>query len=123
MVSNCPDKQQDATYTEGDLSLSGSTRLQTTPSYGAMSDTHYYNNKRWYLQGLLTNYPFDPKRADHPQLSLDASSGKATVPSVSGGAPTIDLQYARGVLYGQYFSTGEMYVITLKQVPGQPNLR
>jgi hypothetical protein len=54
MVSNCPDKNQDVSYTEGDLSLVGSIHLQTTVSHGEMSDTHYYNNKRWSKQGSFT---------------------------------------------------------------------
>jgi hypothetical protein len=68
------------------------------------------------------SYPFDPSGADHPKLTLDAATGKATVPSVvsPGLLVTIDLEYAHGVLYGQYSGTGEMFVITLKQVPGQP---
>jgi hypothetical protein len=121
MVSNCPDKNQDASYTEGDLALVGSTHLQTAMTHGEMSDTHYYNNKRWSKQGSFTTYPFDPTGADHPKLALDAATGKATVPSVAspGSLVTIDLEYAHGVLYGQYSGTGEMFVITLKKVPGQ----
>jgi hypothetical protein len=117
MVSNCPDKQQDAGYTEtdqNDLSLVGKTQLQTT------GDTHYYNNKRWG-PGFST-YPFDPKVADHPKLTLDAATGQATVPSgvFPGALVTIDLQYAHGVLYGQASRTDEMFVITLTQQPGRP---
>jgi hypothetical protein len=118
MVSNCPDKQQDASYTEtdlADLSLVGNTQLQTT------GDTHYYNNRRWGTGGFPT-YPFDPSQTDHAKITLDVATGQATVPSAAfpGSVVTIDLQYNRGVLYGQDGRTGEMFVITLTERPGAP---
>jgi hypothetical protein len=89
--------------------------LQTT------GDTHYHNNKRW-SPGGFTSYPFDPSRTDHPKITLDAATGQANVPSVvfPGSVVTIDLQYSRGVLYGQDGRTGEMFVITLTERHGAP---
>jgi hypothetical protein len=121
MVSNRPDANQDATYTEAALSVvMGSKKLQTTANGGKMSDVRYFNNKRWSKPaqpGQLFGdgpFPFDPSAADHPTLALDAATGKATLP----GGVTVNLQYSNGVLYGQA-STGEMFVITLKKIAGQ----
>jgi hypothetical protein len=118
MVSNRPDPQQNATYTEGYLSVSGTNQLQTTVTNGTVSDTVYYNNKRYNCPpgGFPVN-PFDasPGSVQHLKITLDATTGKATI----GLLNTFNLTYSQGVLYGQN-RFGEMYVITLKKVPGQP---
>jgi hypothetical protein len=119
MVSNRPDANQDATYTEGTLAVVKGTKQLQTMSGGKMTDTRYFNNQRWNIPPVggdlsIPVYPFDPKHTDQPLLTLDAATGKATLP----GGVSITLTYSNAVLYGQT-SNGEMFVITLKKVAGQ----
>lgn len=86
----------------------------------------YFNNRMWNID-TLTNpyqkaapailYPFDPTRTEDLSISLDTTSGIATITHNGGyGVETVDLQPANGVLYGFTTSgTPSMYMVSLKK--------